>query len=745
MKKAALAFLFGLLFAFTAQAQLIDVAPDHFRPPDRFPPPQTPASWAVESRFVDMQVRNQVASVSVTETLLNTCGRVFEAEYYIPIPDGASVDQLTLTVNGHELTGEILSADRARRRYEDIVRRKRDPALLEYAGMGCIKVSAFPLEPGKPAQLSLHYSMLCPKEGDVVELQFPLANARHSSAPVKEIRVIAEIHGQAELLNIYSPTVQIDTRFRGDREATVTYTTANCYPSADFVVYFTEDNREIGATFLTYFPERNKDGYYMMLVSPSHGANSSSPIAKDILIVLDRSGSMSGEKIKQARDAVSFVINNLNADDRFDFITYNGGVESCFGSLTSATRKNRDTALDEVDRVEASGGTNIHDALTEAMDELVSSSRQASLIGSPTRPAYVLFLTDGLPTVGTTDEQRIIDDARKANELNARLFCFGVGYDVNVRLLDNLSNDQNGKSAYVKPDENIEEKVSSLYSKIKNPVMTDLRAELEGFRLRDRHPDMLRDLFENDQIVQVGRISNDGDGYRNTTLKISGTYLGEGETFSYPVEVNTSNRRSSYKFIEKLWAQRRVAFLLNEVRLKGQNEELVNEIVDLATRYGIVTPYTSFLADENQMLSDASGVKSQVKSMSRTLHEETVGAAPQAASKSLSDMSMSYYITPNSSLHARGARDTEAKWNSDPIQTIGGEPFYKRAGYWIQSTLTKIDVTKDLGSYPRIQRYSEEYFALIKRCTPEESALLSGQSEGEKYLVWISGQTYIIE
>lgn len=699
-----------------------------------------------------MQIRNQFASVTVTETLLNTCGRMFEAEYYMPIPADASVDQLTLTVNGQELSGEILSADQARARYEDIVRRKRDPALLEYAGLGCIRVKAFPLEPGKPATLTMHYSMLCPKEGDVVELQFPLATARHSSAPVKEVKVVANIHGQSDLLNIYSPTVDIDTKYRGDRDATVTYSTTNCYPASDFVVYFTEDNSDIGATFLTYFPDRDKDGFYMMLVSPNHRASSGTPIAKDILLVLDRSGSMGGEKIAQARDAARFVINNLNSGDRFDIITYNDGIESCFSALKSATRTNREMALADVDRVEAGGGTNIHDALAVAMDELVASSQQASLGASATRPAYVLFLTDGLPTVGIRDEQRIIDDTREANDLNARLFCFGVGYDVNVRLLDNLSSEEGGKTAYVKPDEDIEAKVASLYSKIKNPVMTGMQAVVGGFRLRDRLPDQLRDLFENDQIVQVGRISNDGDGNRSTSLKISGTYLGDKETFSYPVEVNTNNRRASYKFIEKLWGQRRVAYLLNEVRLKGQNEELVNEIVELATRYGIVTPYTSFLADENQRLSDAGALRQDVSNKSRALHDEITGEAPQLTAQAL-EVTIMAKKSPTVKLDVAGkARRLSAapgfamdEKSMESIQQIGGETFYKRSGYWIQSTLTNIDVEKDLGKYAHVKRFSEDYFSLLNTCTADESALLAGQSDGEKYLVSIGGKAVVIE
>jgi len=408
-------------------------------------------------------------------------------------------------------------------------------------------------------------------------------------------------------------------------------------------------------------------------------------------------------------------------------------------------------ALSDVSRVESGGGTNIHDALETAMDILSQSNRQASLDNATPRPTYVFFMTDGLPTVGITDEQRIIDDTRRANDLQARLFCFGVGYDVNVRLLDNLSNDQNGKSAYVKPDEDIEVKVSSLYAKIKNPVMSGLQVDLVDYRLRDRQPSDLGDLFEGDQIVQVGRISNEGNGITTTDLVITGLFQGREQTFAYPVEVNSSNHRSSYKFIEKLWAQRRVAFLLNEVRLKGNIEELVDEITELATRYGIVTPYTSYLADENQRLSDIGSIRRDVAKKSVALHEEIAGVEPQEESVAMQNMIIAkqpgFKVDASGELHVRGGRSTEAHYlaREESIRMIGNEIFYRRGEYWILSSLAHLDMEKDAGQLIHIKRFSDDYFELLSRGSTEENALLSGQREGEKFVVTLCGQTYIIE
>ncbi|MCB9367085.1 MAG: VWA domain-containing protein [Calditrichaeota bacterium] len=744
MKRFLLTLAWSLCIVSAAHAQLVLPRP--------MPPSEPRAAWKIESRHVDMRVRSQVASVTVTETLLNTCGRMFEADYLFPLPQDAAVSSLTLTVDGKEMQGELLSVDDARRYYEDIVRRQRDPALLEYAGEGLFRLSAFPLQPGKPVKVSLHYDQICLRDGDLTELSYPLATARHSGGPVEEIKVIADIEGIAPLATIYSPTLDLDIDQRSPTSAVVRYESRNGVPTTDFTVLWREDNSEIGATLLSYFPERGKDGYYMLLVSPSPSKTSESPLAKDIVLVLDRSGSMSGEKIIQARDAARFVVENLNPEDRFDVITYNDAVESCFDGMRLATADNRRDALAEISRIEAGGGTNIHDALHEAMSVLNNASRQASLETMPTRPAYVFFLTDGLPTVGITDEQRIIRDTRDGNDTRARLFCFGVGYDVNVRLLDNLSNDQNGRTAYVKPEENIETKVASLYAKVKNPVMSALAMNLEGFKLRDTQPSELGDLFEGDQIVQVGRISSRGnESQANTTLSLTGLYDGSAREFSYPVSINTRNDRASLTFIEKLWAQRRVAFLLNEIRLRGDSKELVDEIIELARRHGIVTPYTSYLADETKKLASNSEARIFIDGQATMDRVEVTGQVAQEQSMSMSEMMVTkqpgFKAEADGSLHVRGARNMAAGETRrvETIRVIGGETFYKRGDYWIAASLAQLDLDALLSQAAKVSLFSEDYFALVNRQAANENALLTGQKEGEKWLVALGGSPYLIE
>src|SRR3989339_704557 len=321
-------------------------------------------AWSIQERYVDMTIRDQVASVTVTDNIINPGRSAIEIQYIFPLPPDAAVDQFTLIADGKELSGQILDADEARRVYNDIVRRQRDPGLLEYAGYGFFRSSAFPLGPGKPAQLVVHYTATCKKDGDMVEVWYPMSSGRFCAAPVVNFKITVDIKSVESIANVYSPSLELEIERKSSDRVVASFQSKDYRPQVDFQLFYDVSREAIGATLLTYWPDRNEDGYYLMMVSPSPRAGSTSTVlSKDILIVMDRSGSMSGEKIIQAREAVRFIINNLNPGDRFNFISYNDNVSSCFDALHSASPGNIQLALNGLDRTEASGSTNIYRAL----------------------------------------------------------------------------------------------------------------------------------------------------------------------------------------------------------------------------------------------------------------------------------------------------------------------------------------------------------------------------------------------
>jgi len=709
--------------------------------------------WAVKYHHVKMTVRDQVASVNIVQEFVNTGRGMIEVEYLFPVPPAAAIDAMTLEVNGKEFKARLLKADEARKIYEDIVRKKKDPALLEYVGFGLYRTKAFPLEPGKPAKVIVHYDYVCKKDRDLVEVWYPLNTEKFSAKPIEDVKVTVDIKSKADMGAVYSPSHDLSVQRKGPRHVIATYHETKALPAIDFQMFYKAANRDVGATLLTYQPVADTDGYFMLLVSPNPRGAGQKAVPKDVVIVFDHSGSMSGKKIDQAKDALRFVLKNLNEKDRFNVIAYNDLVEPFFDALVDVSRKNLDETEDRLDRVDAGGGTNIHEALETAMKIICSPKR-----ADAKRPAYVIFLTDGIPTVGRTPEQVkervILADTSKANTRGARVFAFGIGYDVNIRLLDKLVGENRGKSDYVKPAENIETKIASLYAKIKNPVMTDLELSVKGLRLRDMYPRVLGDLFDGDQIVLVGRYSRAMLGRdADAQLVITGDYQGKRRGFEYPVTVCGPGRNTRLAFVEKLWAVRRVGFLMDQIQLHGDSKEIIDELVKLSKTYGIMTPYTSFLAEETTRLSSTSEVRRRMERGAKELAADTSGYRGQNAAMARQSLNLAMKA-PAASGRAGGAvmfgntqRDAYEEGELETVanvRQIGNQALYRRGRVWVAANASRLDAKRDADKIRRIERFSEEYFRLVRANTVEENQILASQREGEDLLITLRGQAYSI-
>jgi len=734
MKRSTRTAVVGLTVSFLAATGLADGMIVPVRPDIR-----VRGHWAVNYHHVKMTVRDQVASVTIDQEFVNTGKGMIEVEYLFPVPPGAAIDAMTLVVNGKEFTARLLKADEARKIYEDIVRRKKDPALLEYAGFGLYRTRAFPLEPDKPAKVVVHYNYVCKKDNDLVEVWYPLNTEKFSSKPIKDVKVVVDAKAKSDITAVYSPTHDLTVERKSPKHMVATYHAKDVLPTTDIQVFYKAADEEIGATLLTYMPDADRDGYFLMLASPNPRTAQTKVVPKDIAIVLDHSGSMSGEKIEQAREAVKFVLRNLNEEDRFNIVVYNDIVETFFDELVDAKGDRLEEALDRVDRVDAGGGTNIHEALTTGMKLICKAN---------SRPRYLIFLTDGLATVGKTDEQSILADTKQANKANVRLFAFGVGYDVNVRLLDKLVIQNNGKSDYVRPKENIESKISSLYAKIKNPVMTDLTVSVEGVRLTDMYPRRIGDLFEGDQIILVGRYAGSGA----KTLVVKGTYEGKERAFEYPVDIS-DRADSRYAFVEKLWAIRRVGYLMDQIQLHGQSKEIIDELVRLSEKYGIMTPYTSFLADESVSLSDRAEVGRRMLVQAGALQRDVSGARGQRAAMARQSLNLAIKApaAPKSGkgafMYGNVAADKYEAGQAEVvvnIRQIGNQAIYRRGDYWVASNATKVDLKRDSAEIKDIKRFSKEYFDLARQNTVEENQILASQQAGETLVVSLRGQVYRI-
>ncbi len=724
-------------------------------------------SFEVKEVSLDARIRDQVAEVQVSQTFHNPGSFQLESEYLFPLPEDGAVQNFVLLVDGQELTGRLLSKDEARRVYEEIVRTRRDPALLEYMGRGLYKTSVFPIPPGADRKVTMRYTQVCKRDHSVVEFAYPLATQKMTSKPIQRLNLSVRLESKDAIKSIYSPTYDARIDRGGDHDARVTFERRDTIPTADFRLIYTLADGAVGASLLSYRPSSSEDGYFLLMASPEVKHAEAKRQPKTVIFVLDRSGSMAGKKIEQARNALKFVLGNLREDDLFNIVVYDDRVETFKPELQRYSERSRAQAERFVENIREGGSTDIDAGLKTAL----------GMIHDEDRPSYVLFLTDGLPTAGETKETAIAEHCRSANREHARLFVFGVGYDVNARLLDRLSAGNSGTSEYVKPDEDIEAHVGRYYAKLTSPVLSKIRVELDGSDVNRTYPRDVPDLFDGGQVLIAGRYRDSG----RSRVRITGKVGSERRTLEFSTDLARAGENGSYDFVEKIWATRRVGDLIDQIDLHGQSKELVDELVALSMRYGILTPYTSFLADERVQLHAASanysrtrdnlqeleqlsgrsgveqrGMKQDLKLAERApLSEPPVafglGRASEAKAKSAplasapasgASTGISDGLYANMMSGGMGGRGgvmgAPAQKPASNVRHVGKKTFYRKDNRWVDASVKPADEAKAVV----IRQFSEEFFKLARSQSAEMNQYLAFD---EPVTIELAGTVYRFE
>ncbi|MFO0839388.1 MAG: VIT domain-containing protein [Phycisphaerae bacterium] len=552
-------------------------------PPHRPPPPRvTTTPLELKYQRIYVEITDGVAVTRVEQTLRNPLGVTVEGTYVFPLPDDVAVGDFSMTMDGKTLTGEVLDKDQARRTYEQIVRQMRDPGLLELIGTRLFRASIAPIRPGGELAVKLQYSQTLREQAGLGLYQHPLRPIAGADNLIGELVVSVKVRSELPLLSVFSPTHEVSISRPGDHEASLSFERTRFRPDRDFQLYYQRKDSRMGISLLTH-RQPGEDGYFLLRLSPRIEAEKDETLPKDIAFVVDVSGSMKGEKIEQARRALKFCIKSLGPRDRFNIYPFSTGVQPFRDKLVAVDTDTRDAAIKFAEELQANGGTNINGALAAALD---NDPRDDS------RPYLVVFMTDGQPTVELTVPEEILKNVAKRNSRGVRFHVLGVGNDVSTELLDKLAEMNRGSRDYCVEGEDLEIKLSALAGRLANPLMTDIVLEIEDLGVKDVYPQKLPDLFRGGEIVVLGRYAT--SGHRAVTLR--GQVRGDRLALKYEGEFPQRNREND--FLPRLWAQRKVAYLVDQIRLYGRSEELVSEVVRLATRHGIVTPYTSSLIVE---------------------------------------------------------------------------------------------------------------------------------------------------
>jgi len=528
---------------------------------------------------VQVNVTGRVARVTVEEWFRNTGALLTEANYLYPLPGEAVFSDFSLWQGDQELKGEPMDAAQARAIYEEIVRRKRDPALIELAGHGLLRARVFPIGAGETRKITLRYTQLLDRVGDAWRFRYTAGTGAGAAASAS-FRM--QVDSGARFGDPYSPTHRLSTTRSDNRiELTLAETSAR----GDLELFLPLARSLVGMSLVTSQPI-GEDGFFMLLLAP--GRSETPSVRRDLVAVLDVSGSMSGDKLEQAKAALAQLLGTLRSGDRFRVVTFGSSVRRYATGWTDVSGDNVRAAQEWVRRLETDGGTNIAGALGEAFAEPPAEGRLG----------VVVFLTDGMATVGETSPERIADQAERGRG-PFRVFAFGIGYDVNTYLLDRLTERARGVTEYIRPGGDIEQTVASLASKIASPVLTDLALRADGVELYDLQPHSLPDLFGGDELVVFGRYRGEGRGERSVT--VAGRRGGREERFTTAARFGGEQTAADY--VQQLWAARKAGALSSDIRLHGPNPEMVSELKRLALRYGILTEYTSYLVQEPSVVA----------------------------------------------------------------------------------------------------------------------------------------------
>jgi len=558
--------------------------------PEPIPPhPVIQRDLTLTDMRVDIKIDGSIAHTTIRQTLRNDGSIMAEGKYMLPLPPGASVSDFAIVDGDQRLTGEVLDADEARQVYQDIVRKMRDPGLLEYQDSNTFSVAVFPFNPGDSRTIEVSFNETLAGTGQLQSYYLPLRWAGWSYCRDVSFVLNYDIDSRYELGTITSPTHGITVNRDGDHRARGSFEERLSDFTTDFALHIGRRTSEFAAS-LTCFPsEGGEDGYFLLSLLAALPQNDEY-MPKDVLFVFDKSGSMAGEKIEQAKGALRFVLERLKRDDHFGLIYYDDVIYKLWDELHTASEDNIREARENVERLEDGGSTDINEALRQGADMMKESSR----------PQYVIFLTDGLPTAGECDIDNIINNAKAQFNKDVKMFVFGVGYDVNTTLLDSLSYNHHGSATYVGPNEDIEVKVSEFYAKMSSPALVDIALEFDGLNTYDVMPRELPDLFHNHEIHITGRFRGTPSNGVHVTL------LGDNDNGRQKFMENVdSNLSTANNTVPRLWATRKVSYLLDQIRLHGDDQELLDEVDKLAMRFGIVTPYTSYLITEPQAYFDA--------------------------------------------------------------------------------------------------------------------------------------------
>ncbi|MBF0543374.1 MAG: VWA domain-containing protein [Candidatus Riflebacteria bacterium] len=547
------------------------------------------SAFPVVQQKAEITINNQVALVKLEQKFFNPTDSTVECELSLPLNEKASIQEFGMTDSlGNRKAGVIEEKGKAAQTFSSAQMKGVSAAMGRQTDANSFETKVGIVPPRSYAVVDVSYSEILVYKSGKIFFSLPLNLKNIQEKSLDLISVTVSLHDQKKIVSFSSPSHSVSAKKKSEHECNMVFEKTSYLPDADFQMVYEVQAENMGFNFLTTRPEQSENGYFMMLLAPQEIIKAEDIAARDIVFVMDVSGSMQGQKIEQTKSAFRFFIEQLNADDNFNVVAFSDSIHPWSNFMKSATVDNRTEALKYIDSLNACGGTNIQQALDFSLNSFQENNRTKAII----------FLTDGQPTVGNTNIWDIANSYTALNAGRVRTFVYGVGEDVSTTLLDQISGKNMGEVIYVRPNEDLKEKLISFYETISKPLLTDVSVNWGGMETKEVYPSEKVNIYKGSQVSIFGRYSGSGA----VKLIVSGNLNGKRQ--EYPLEAVFPEQKKSDGFIARLWAKTRADVLIKEIRSTGiQDQQKIDEVINLSKAFQFTTPYTSFIAVDQPKLA----------------------------------------------------------------------------------------------------------------------------------------------
>ncbi len=536
-------------------------------------------------------IQDQIATTHIDQVFFNNTNNVVEATFIFPLPETAIITELIYWFNGKKYVASLRERQAAQQAYNEKIRQRIDPALLQEMGNNIFKLNIAPINAKSDVRFEITYSELLPYDFGRTEYRFFLNTTSLSPIPLERVSLKVNATTSTSFVNFESPshgnTAESQVSQISANTYSVTYGDEDFVPTKDYLIRFETSRSDITMNAITYVPSPSDsmgtDKFFAFWVTPPDNSNNVS-LPKNICFTADISSSMEGKPLENLKKSMHTFLDGLRSDDRFNIIPFSTNVIKFSNDLVPANEENIAAARKFVDKLSAAGLSNLDDALKASLKMTYDSTAAKILV----------FITDGFPSWGEMNEGLILTNTKGFNTRSVRIFPFGVGDTVNKKFMMSLGEQNGGYATFVKATDSIGVIINDYFKRISKPVLTNLELDYAGLSTYDVYHQELQDLFWGSQVLQFGRYTNSGI----FPVKLTGKNM--NENFTLEQNVNFGTEPGGNKAVARLWAKRKIDFLLGEITKYGEKKELVDAIIDLSIRYGVLSPYTALYADPDE-------------------------------------------------------------------------------------------------------------------------------------------------